>query len=236
MQACAANSQCVDVSWNGSCYLKSGLGMPNPNGNVWGARLIGGRTPGPSPTGAPTSTSPPPQTITVTTTVSSAQYNCQCTLAPSVPQVTCPQGNNSTYTSPCGAQYVIECYADRYGDDLPNGYSQQPTLADCINDCSNTPGCVDVSWVVGGACYKKHTAGAIRENDNIWGARQISGCSASATSTPMRTLHRKRAVRPDLDRKPKAPLLNLQKLGLGKRGIAYGPDVTYVPRTKTVTT
>lgn len=242
MQACAANSRCVVASWNGNCYLKSGLGSPNPNSNVWGARLLSARVP-PTTTAVPTSTTPLPQTITVTTTVSNEQYKCQCTLAPTVAQVTCPQDNNSTYTSECGAQYVIECYADRYGDDLPNGYSQQPTLADCIEDCSDTPGCVDISWVVGGACYKKGSYAAIRENDNIWGARQISGCTASS-SPSMRKLHRKRVVRSDPERKPKAPLSNLQTWGFGKRddaeglakrGIAYGPDATYVPGVTTVT-
>ncbi|KAK5728811.1 hypothetical protein LTR15_001951 [Elasticomyces elasticus] len=41
IDACAQNSQCVDVSLSGSaCYLKSSLGAAVPNGGVWGAKLI----------------------------------------------------------------------------------------------------------------------------------------------------------------------------------------------------
>ncbi|KAH3906341.1 hypothetical protein HBI56_195350 [Parastagonospora nodorum] len=41
IDACAATTGCRAVSYipNGPCYLKSALGQPNQNGNVWGASL-----------------------------------------------------------------------------------------------------------------------------------------------------------------------------------------------------
>lgn len=87
------------------------------------------------------------------------------------------------------------------------------TLNECLRFCDNTPGCVDVSYVVGtpGPCYMKGSIGDIRENSNIWGGRLISGCTASS-----RKLHRKRVVH---DKKAKS---------LMKKRAAVGPDFTYV--------
>jgi hypothetical protein len=120
---------------------------------------------------------------------------------------------------------------------VPNGYSSQSSLAACIDDCDNTAGCVDVSWVINGACYKKGSIADVRKNENIWGARQVSGCTSSAgtTSTPKLKLHRKRVVRNDSDAKGAAPVLKLQNLGKRVGGIAYGPDETYITTTNTAT-
>jgi len=43
MNQCDKKSGCVDVSYAGfQCYYKGGLGDPNKNSNVWGAKLISG--------------------------------------------------------------------------------------------------------------------------------------------------------------------------------------------------
>jgi hypothetical protein len=119
---------------------------------------------------------------------------------------------------------------------VPNGYSSQSSLAACINDCDNTAGCVDVSWVISGACYKKGSIADVRKNDNIWGARQVSGCTSSAntvSSSSQLKLHRKRVVRSDPDVKHVAPVLKSHNLGKRVGGIAYGPDETYITTTNT---
>ncbi|KAL1596230.1 hypothetical protein SLS59_007929 [Nothophoma quercina] len=115
------------------------------------------------------------------------------------------------------------CYSDRYGDDIPGGTSYTNTLDDCIADCDNTDGCVDVSYIPGspGPCYKKSSIADIRQNDNVFGARQLSQCTAS---TKLK-LHRKRVVR-----NPTVP----KKKPIQKRGV-YGPDYTYTQGSTTIT-
>jgi hypothetical protein len=94
------------------------------------------------------------------------------------------------------------------------GSTSASTLNECLKTCDNTPGCVDVSWVIGtpGTCYMKGSIGPIRENSNIYGGRQISGC----TKAPTLKLHRKRVVR-----EPK----------LNKRLLPVGPDFTFLQST-----
>lgn len=116
---------------------------------------------------------------------------------------------------------------------MPNGFSSQSSLAACIEDCDNTAGCVDVSWVISGACYKKGSIAAVRNNENIWGARQISGCTSSSSPSKLK-LHRKRVVRSDADVKGQAPVLKSNNVGKRAGGIAYGPDETYITTTDTV--
>lgn len=80
-----------------------------------------------------------------------------------------------------------------------------------------------MSWVVGspGTCYKKSAIADIRRNDNIFGARQLTGCTASGNIK----LHRKRVVRASTESEK-----NLQK-----RSGFYGPDYTYTQESSTVT-
>jgi hypothetical protein len=162
----------------------------------------------------------------VTTTISSTAYQCACTPT-STPSsfgssgaLSCPASNGATYITPCGAQYVIECGADRYGNDIANGLTYTNNLEACLAACDITPGCVDVSWVIGtpGACYMKGSAGAVRQNSNIYGGRQVSGCTSSKLK-----LHRKR-VAPVQPKKP-----------LGKRAGYFGPDFTFTQPHVTAT-
>ncbi|KAL1794350.1 hypothetical protein ACET3X_007771 [Alternaria dauci] len=183
-----------------------------------------------SPVAATSSTSvtsaaptPNPSTVTVTTTISSTAYQCACTptsvfstsssapVPSSTTAVTCPGSNGSIFVTSCGASYAVECSADRYGNDLPNGLVYTDTYEQCLQACDKTAGCVNVSWVIGkpGACYMKGSIGAIRDNVNIIGARKLSGC------VPLK-LHRKRVAVPAREQK------------LAKRAGYYGPDFTFV--------
>jgi hypothetical protein len=63
----------------------------------------------------------------------------------------------------------------------------------------------------------KHGVAPVVTNSNIWGGRQISGCT---TSTTRLKLHRKRVVKKHQKREQGSG-------GLFKRGIPYGPDSTY---------
>ncbi|KAF2625101.1 hypothetical protein BU25DRAFT_346405, partial [Macroventuria anomochaeta] len=218
--ACAGRDGCMDVSYlsNGPCYLKSSAGTANQNANIIGGRLING----PSSSAAAASSSAaasspavtsgtgtPVQTVTVTTTISGATLGC-------------PSSDGSKYTSNCGATYAIECYSDRYGDDITGGTSYTNTLNECIADCDNTNSCIDVSYIPGspGPCYKKSSIAEIRQNDNVFGARQLTECTAS---TKLK-LHRKRVVRA-----PTVPKKKIQKRGV------YGPDFTFTQEVTTTT-
>lgn len=120
---------------------------------------------------------------------------------------------------------------------VPDSPSQQSSLAACIEDCDNTTGCVDVSWVINGLCYKKGTIDDIRQNANIWGARQIAGCSQSSSLSKLK-LHRKRVARNEPDFKGKVPTIKLHHFDMrqnGLNGTAAGPDETYTTSTTTVT-
>ena len=118
---------------------------------------------------------------------------------------------------------AIDPYLTAIADPLPvqGGTSYTNTLDDCIADCDNTDGCIDVSYIPGspGPCYKKSSIAEIRQNDNIFGARQLTQCTASTKIK----LHRKRVVR-----NPTAPKK------IQKRGV-YGPDFTYTQGYTTTT-
>jgi hypothetical protein len=57
------------------------------------------------------------------------------------------------------------------------------TLNECMEACDRTTSCVDVSYSSGtpGACYLKSSAGDIHRNSNIWGGRQLSGCTSQTS-------------------------------------------------------
>jgi hypothetical protein len=110
-------------------------------------------------------------------------------------------------------------------DGVPVPYTNN--LNECLKACDDTPGCVDVSWVIGspGPCYLKGTIGDVRINSNIYGGRQISGCVSSGKLK----LHRKRVVHGKhivQETRSKGPL--------NKRGLPIGPDSTYIAQTSTV--
>lgn len=135
---------------------------------------------------AVTQTSTVQQTTVITScyTTPTPQTTTTCSpLLPATTGVSCPGSGGQTYKG-----FVIECYNDRYNSDLKN--SPASSLSDCINQCINTNGCVDVSFVPGspGVCYMKNNIGAPQTNYGVWAARNwyaISTSSASPSPTAL---------------------------------------------------
>ncbi|KAF1991976.1 hypothetical protein K402DRAFT_416473 [Aulographum hederae CBS 113979] len=100
--------------------------------------------------------------------------------APSAP--TCPDNSGSTYTGPSGKKFVIECFMDRAGGDMPNQPVYVSSFQQCIDTCDSTAACVAVSRV-GAACYMKSAQNNIVTNGAVWGARLASG-QASTSPAP----------------------------------------------------
>jgi len=67
--------------------------------------------------------------------------------------------------------FVIECASDRYGGDLSS--ANTATFSQCIELCSTTASCLDVSYV-GTSCYLKNNLQGVRQNSNVWGARLVT--------------------------------------------------------------
>jgi hypothetical protein len=117
INTCAATDDCVDVSWNGNCYMKNGVGVPYASNDVWGARLLSAPTPA-----GPT----------------------EPAVASPISGPTCNADNGTIYSTSKG-DFIIECGIDRYGMDygIANGVQ---TYVDCINTCAAMAECVDISW------------------------------------------------------------------------------------------
>lgn len=75
----------------------------------------------------------------------------------------CPEYNNTLVPTQHGV-FAIRCGTDYYGGDL--GLVQSDNLYDCIQTCSNTANCVDVSYD-GNNCYLKSTISSADQNPNV---------------------------------------------------------------------
>lgn len=63
--------------------------------------------------------------------------------------------------------------------------SKPGSFEDCINDCDNDKGCIDVSFVWPDNCYKKDKLNAIVDNGSVWTARKkVAASSDGANTTP----------------------------------------------------
>lgn len=137
----------------GTCYLKSSVGELVRNNGISGARLL-------SP--LPATPTPTPET-------------CD-TEAP-----LCPACNNTVLYSEDSENTVafkVECGIDHAGGDMTGEDNQHVGLRgtrrfrNCIEDCAETEGCVDVSFQ-GDTCYLKDTVGPTVYSSVVWGARMI---------------------------------------------------------------
>lgn len=69
---------------------------------------------------------------------------------------------------------MIECFLDRIGHDMGVVQIYSNHIADCVNKCDATPGCVDIS-MAGTACYLKNKIGStVGSNKAVRGARMVS--------------------------------------------------------------
>jgi hypothetical protein len=92
-------------------------------------------------------------------------------------QLACPADNEQTYVDPASqATYRIECGYDRPGSDMPGSPGWTDTLEECIALCSQTSGCVDVTFVPGspGPCYIKNALNVPVAKTGQIGAHQLS--------------------------------------------------------------
>jgi cellobiose dehydrogenase (acceptor) len=86
---------------------------------------------------------------------------------------TCPSSNSTTFVAKSGAVFLIECYMDRAGHDMVSVDVPSNRIADCINKCDASVGCVDIS-MSGTACYMKNAIGERAvQSKYIRGARKI---------------------------------------------------------------
>jgi len=95
---------------------------------------------------------------------------------------TCPEADNNVFIAKSGATFLIECSVDYAGGDLKAVNIASNRIADCINACDATEGCIDIS-MSGTACYMKKMLGKPTTNKGIRGARKIKDASASSSSS-----------------------------------------------------
>ncbi|KAF1832328.1 hypothetical protein BDW02DRAFT_581333 [Decorospora gaudefroyi] len=180
LQQCSATSGCVTVSYlpNGPCYLKSGLGAPSSNTNVWGARLVSvSATSSPLPMSSSTSAAPPATTVVSSSAVATASPSGG---------VSCPASNGQNIIVN-GSVYLIQCGVDYIGNDFPGPLSPvyPGSYEGCLAACTATTDCVAVSYVVNGPCYLKSAANNdANTNSNVIGGKYV-GPAPSTTSSPM---------------------------------------------------
>ncbi|KAF2006303.1 hypothetical protein P154DRAFT_256589 [Amniculicola lignicola CBS 123094] len=158
VNTCSNNINCVDVSYvpGGPCYLKSDQGNPNPNSDVWGARLEQYKKP--------------------STTATSAAP------APTDNRLSCPASNNTVYYSNMKI-FRIQCGVDRSGGDLASGTPvYNVDFQTCVDTCANNTACVDLSHS-GSACYLKGSTTTPQENGNVWAAQLIGTYDGMSTVT-----------------------------------------------------
>ncbi|OCL14458.1 hypothetical protein AOQ84DRAFT_371263 [Glonium stellatum] len=107
--------------------------------------------------------------------------------------INCPSYNGTIYTY-MGVQYLITCYLDRFGHNEPGTPLYNASMEQCIAECAQYPGCIDVSWAPGpqpdpnqppgqGPCYPKYAIGSPAVNPTIWDASVIIPMTSSSPSS-----------------------------------------------------
>ncbi|KAK8250937.1 hypothetical protein HDK77DRAFT_196568 [Phyllosticta capitalensis] len=125
--------------------------------------------------------------LTTAVSSSSSSSSSSTTSTAAAPTLLCPNGNGTTYTATDGSVWIVECTWDRIGGDL--GMKTANSLNQCIEYCEATAQCIQVSFVLPNPpgdpspCYMKNTIMAPNVNQNIWGARKISGGTSLPSSS-----------------------------------------------------
>ncbi|KAI5271177.1 phosphoglycerate mutase-like protein [Aureobasidium subglaciale] len=99
---------------------------------------------------------------------------------------TCPKADNNVFIAKSGATFLIECGIDYAGGDLKMVNIASNRIADCVNACDATEGCIDIS-MSGTACYMKKKLGKPLSNKIIRGARKIKDAPTSSSSSSYST-------------------------------------------------
>lgn len=100
---------------------------------------------------------------------------------------TCPEADNNVFIAKSGTTFLIECSVDYAGGDLKSVNIASNRIADCVNACDATEGCIDIS-MSGTACYMKKTLGKPTTNKGIRGARKIKDAPVSSSSVSSSTI------------------------------------------------
>jgi len=98
--------------------------------------------------------------------------------------LSCPATDSTSYTTPSGTAYIIECGINHNGNDI--GWSYTSSFEDCVTSCSATSSCVSASYVSSnGFCYRKNSVGTISNSPAVWSARlQTQSSAPAALSCP----------------------------------------------------
>lgn len=107
------------------------------------------------------------------TAASSTTSSASLTYTPAPTSTTvalCPKYDGTVFTVSTGEQYQIACGIDYAGGDFKMGYVKN--FAGCMELCSATPGCVDVS-LSGTACYMKNVLKPAQKNSVVNAAKKV---------------------------------------------------------------
>jgi hypothetical protein len=252
---CETLPTCVDVSYtggagSGTCWVKSVAGDKHTNGGVWGAKKIQNTgdtialsTATASATSATTTTStatngPAP----ITSSPALADPNLCPAGAAQLSTLSCPSADSTCYTSTTGDVYSIACGTDYYGGDLFMQWTG--SLNKCLEACSSTAGCIDVSWVPSNPvsnspCWMKNTLTGGVKTDGIWAAKLVAKADISPTfdsSAPLPKDKRDEShedLIASMKKRQKAmttflPIVQNRKRKDGPS--SSGPDYTYPPQ------
>jgi hypothetical protein len=126
---------------------------------------------------------------TSSSTSDSIASSTDFSVQPTSTSPTCPKADNNIFIAKSGATFVIECGIDYAGGDLKSVNIGSNRIADCINACDATEGCIDIS-MSGTACYMKQKLNKPLANKGIRGARKIKNAPlSSSSSTSFSTSH-----------------------------------------------
>ncbi|KAI5247699.1 hypothetical protein E4T43_01796 [Aureobasidium subglaciale] len=202
---CDITDGCKAIAMSGTaCYMKSRVGTPVKNSVVRGAIWIGKvesssssiSSIAPETTATSSSVSiSASASLTVPSASSSASLTASSIVSdvespstisftsvlPTSTSPTCPKANNTIFIAESGATFLIECYVDYLGGDLKAVNIPSNRIADCVNACDATEGCIDIS-MSGTACYMKKKLGKPLVNKTIRGARKIKDAPKSSSS------------------------------------------------------
>ncbi|KAH0354598.1 laccase precursor, partial [Aureobasidium melanogenum] len=187
---CDATEGCKAIAMSGTaCYMKSKAGTPVKNSSVRGAIFVGKAANStsniPSTTSTTSGSSASSTSLTSSLTVSYSNSSSTSSSSSALPTSTspaCPAANNTVFVADSGATFLIECFVDYAGGDLKSVNIASNRIADCVNACDATEGCIDIS-MSGTACYMKNKLVNRTTNKGIRGARKIKDAPKSSSSS-----------------------------------------------------
>ncbi|CAD0041712.1 unnamed protein product [Aureobasidium pullulans] len=191
---CDATEGCKAIAMSGTaCYMKSKIGTPvkssNVRGAVWVGKVDSSASSSASSTASATSGTSSSAIVSSSTSLissstvsysNSSSTSSSSSAFPTSTSPTCPAANNTVFIAESGATFLIECYVDYSGGDLKSVNIGSNRIADCVNACDATDGCIDIS-MSGTACYMKKKLGRTHQ------LKQQQCCPSTTSSSVMST-------------------------------------------------